>query len=371
LEKTDEVAEAKSSCYKKNLLIGTLCVGSSTLGLGMCVMSGGTAPPILLTLGGKAALYGTTGFLLSKFSMQMALTEAETLRNINKKRLQALSINKKQIDKEKANNEKEIKKVNERSLMYAVKIDPGVVQEAWNSCAKRQHTFSEVKGEVYFEVNEKKVNGKFNIDAHCFGRGNNNSINGTMLHMASFYGKYNMVLTLLSAKANVLVDDEGKTPCMLAAEKNNKTVLEIFKNHCLNDFNRELLFAAEKGFGEMITSLLNAGADEKYRDEEKKWNALLWAVYQEEKEAVKACLDSGKFDVNEVCENSKQSALHIAARYNKGTIIVEMLLDDGADVENEDKDGYTAFLLAVKFNPWSGGVPQKIRDKMMERNIVA
>jgi len=51
-----------------------------------------------------------------------------------------------------------------------------------------------------------------------------------------------------------------------------------------------------------------------------------------------------------------------------GTIIFEMLSDGGANMENENKDCYTAFLLPVKLNPWSGGIPQKIRDNAGKKN---
>jgi len=380
VQKTNKVAKAKSSTSKEKFVlavasvvgtVGTVAICVATGGLPVVFAAAGTAAGDVLYVGGivgvTASISGSGGFISSMISMNRALNEAETLRNLSKKRLEHIVKEQGKIGEQEAKYNEEVKKVNERGLMYAVKIDPGVVQEAWNSCAKGELTFSKAKGEVYFEVNENKFKGKFNIDTHCFGRGKNNCISGTMLHMASFYGQENMVRTLLNAGANILVDIEGKTPCLLAAEKGNEIVLEIFKSHSLDNFDRELLLAAEKGSGKAITLLLNAGADEKTQDEQKKWNALLWAVYEAGEEAVKACLESGKFNVNEVCENSKQNALHIAALYNKTNSIVEMLLDGGAEVQMKDSDGYTAFLLAIKYNPWrSGGIPEKILNKMLE-----
>ena len=96
-----------------------------------------------------------------------------------------------------------------------------------------------------------------------------------------------------------------------------------------------LIYAAASGDGDIITQLIDGGADVNYRGANG-WNSLSWAVAEGNADAVEQLIDAGA-DVNVKSEsyNLKQTALIIATEEQRNSKpqyrIVSQLLAAGAD----------------------------------------
>jgi ankyrin repeat protein len=106
-----------------------------------------------------------------------------------------------------------------------------------------------------------------------------------------------------------------------------------------------LILASAAGHGEVVQSLLRAGADVNAVDE-RGWPAILRAAYFGHGAIVRALLESGASpDSRETHEGG--TALHFAARQNHPDT-VRALLDAGADPNAALSNGWTSLMWAVE-----------------------
>jgi ankyrin repeat protein len=111
------------------------------------------------------------------------------------------------------------------------------------------------------------------------------------------------------------------------------------------DYNTTLLMdAAQRGRGDLVELLLNAGAEINARSHSGS-TALMIAAEYGRKDMVELLLNAGA-DVH-AKKNNGIMALMVAAAVRNEKGIVELLLDRGADVHAKDKDGSTALILAA------------------------
>ncbi|GEM_PF-3510875 len=119
---------------------------------------------------------------------------------------------------------------------------------------------------------------------------------------------------------------------------------EMDKKHLLSKF---LFSAVDRGSSADVYTLLAAGADPNFIQENKGCNSLHLAVQKNNKDIVKVLLKAKHIDVNQVDKNG-QTALHLAAVSGFEEMIKVLVRAKNIDVNKRDYNGRTALLLAHK-----------------------
>ncbi|KAL8837870.1 MAG: hypothetical protein Q9170_002345 [Blastenia crenularia] len=101
-----------------------------------------------------------------------------------------------------------------------------------------------------------------------------------------------------------------------------------------------------KGDERTVTRLLESGADINYYSASVHFNALGAAVYWGNLSMVNLLLDRGA-EVNARCDRSGGTALCIAVSFGERGQIIQVLLDNGADINLQNKIGYTPLHVAA------------------------
>ncbi|KAJ6633813.1 Histone-lysine N-methyltransferase EHMT1 [Pseudolycoriella hygida] len=171
--------------------------------------------------------------------------------------------------------------------------------------------------------------------------------------MCAVVGGQNDILKLLiQCGADVTVKGlEGMTALHLAAKNGNitavKIIIEHYRSVSLFEFEKfintvdrggwtAIVWAAEIGHAEMVSYLLNHGADITIQDYER--NSLLhWATISNDIDTVGPVLLNGRCDVNGQNHNG-DTALHIACR-NSNSNICMLLLAYEANLDIRNKEG--------------------------------
>ncbi len=99
---------------------------------------------------------------------------------------------------------------------------------------------------------------------------------------------------------------------------------------------------------DVVRALLEKGDVEVNAADEQGWSALIHSITNGQNEIIRVLLDSRRIDVN-LCDVYGQTALHIEAEaVNKNAVIAEWLIDSGALLDIDDRDGMTPFLRAIE-----------------------
>ena len=109
-----------------------------------------------------------------------------------------------------------------------------------------------------------------------------------------------------------------------------------------------LHIASILGFVDEVKTLVDKGDVDPNAVDEQGWSALIHSITNGQNEVIRVLLDSQVVDVN-LCDVYGQTALHIEAEaVNKNAIIAEWLVESGAQLDIEDRDGMTPFLRAIE-----------------------
>lgn len=107
--------------------------------------------------------------------------------------------------------------------------------------------------------------------------------------------------------------------------------------------------ATASGLVELVSFLIDEGADEWRRDEENRWNVLHIASYFGHVDLVSFFLHrwKGLPHVNAV-DMGKRSALHLAV-YQNHEVVARLLIDAGVNVHARDQENHTAQDIALTY----------------------
>ncbi|XP_042864403.1 kinase D-interacting substrate of 220 kDa B-like [Penaeus japonicus] len=162
-------------------------------------------------------------------------------------------------------------------------------------------------------------------------------------------------VSLMSTSRTQTVMDLFESVSLMSTSR-TQTVMDLFESVSLMSNSRTqtnsngtslLLSSASGGVVASVRLLLAAGAYVNLRDENG-WTALIWAACKNHSDVVKVLLEAGA-DPNIENWNYGHAAL-VWAAYNGNPTIVQDLLNAGAEVDHRNKDGNTAFLVAVRQN---------------------
>ncbi len=163
------------------------------------------------------------------------------------------------------------------------------------------------------------------------------------LHVAAYWGMDKVLSRLLAKGMDIDTKDSyGATALHVAAKHGYESVVRLLLQNeaTINAENENgetaLYWAARNGHTSVVELLVTKKANVMTKDNEG-WSALDWAVIGEKNDVVKVLLEQG-FDAE---SDEKYGALYLAAgEGHDGT--VQMLLDDGANVNEKDWMGSTA-----------------------------
>ena len=202
--------------------------------------------------------------------------------------------------------------------------------------------------------------------------------NSTALILASAAGETAVVKLLLSRQANVeYVNKSGKTALTEAAASGYPDIVSLLIKHAGEDekkvnqitgkitrqtsnvvemlsgfknpetLNELLIKAAGEGKGRLVSGLITAGADIETRSDGKDTGFHI-AIKKGHECVVRAFLNHN-VDINVKGDND-ETALIMAVRKKKNFSTIKMLLDRGANINHQSKDGDTALIEAAKLD---------------------
>ena len=178
----------------------------------------------------------------------------------------------------------------------------------------------------------------------------------TCIHRAVFKGcSKDVVETIVDHGADVNAADKKKvTPLMLACEKGNKdatsVLLDVGADPNLADgrgatcIHRAVLESCSK---DLLETIVNHGADVNATNK-KKVTALMLACETGNKDAVNVLLDAGA-DPN-VTDGNGATCIHHAVAASCSKVMLETIVNHGADVNATNTENRTALMLACRRN---------------------
>ena len=163
------------------------------------------------------------------------------------------------------------------------------------------------------------------------------------LHVSAYWGLDEILALFLEKGIDVNSQDSyGATALQIAAKHGHESVVRLLlKNEAsINIVNKNgetaLYWAARVGHQNVVKSLLLSGANVLTKDNEG-WSALDWAVVGGKTDIVKGLLEHGV----DTHSDGRNAALYLAASEGHEDTL-QMLLDNGADVNAKDWLGSTA-----------------------------
>lgn len=178
---------------------------------------------------------------------------------------------------------------------------------------------------------------------------------------------YQNVSTILSSSPDINInasDMEGYTSLHRAIVNNDlNTVMELLKNENI-DVNSKLgievsidgwylggatplILASYLGYTDIVNALIEKGVDVKAKDDVDGCMAIHLAAANGKNEVIDILLDKDASNINDV-DNKGNTPLHWASMKDRADT-VELLIENGADIEAKDIDNWTALHYAAAF----------------------
>uniref|UniRef100_A0A914D403 Uncharacterized protein n=1 Tax=Acrobeloides nanus TaxID=290746 RepID=A0A914D403_9BILA len=179
------------------------------------------------------------------------------------------------------------------------------------------------------------------------------------LHLAASdrSDKTEFVELLLKHQADIeLKDKYGRTSLMIAASSQNINIVLYLLGQGADPNRKDkidktaLHYAASNLYDNTLFAelLLKHGADIEIQDKDG-WTSLMEAVLYKRISIVRYLLEQGS-DPNRKDNRDKTALHHAALNLKDNKLIVELLLKHGADINIQDKDGWTSLMRAVSIN---------------------
>ena len=191
---------------------------------------------------------------------------------------------------------------------------------------------------LLFALNERSLNASRVISALVDAGANvdikRDEDGSTPLLLAAHYAQDPEIINIL-VKAGSYIEEKNKygyTPLMLAVRKNGSNA-QIAIALILNNAD------------------VNAAFDKKYDDEDK-MTPLMYAVSEymlNDPKVIRALVDAGA-GIDAKNAKDERTPLLIAAANANNTEVIDILIKAGSKIEEKDKYGYTALMLALKNN---------------------
>jgi ankyrin repeat protein len=176
----------------------------------------------------------------------------------------------------------------------------------------------------------------------------------TALHMAAAGGDADIVLALLDARANANIkDSRGDSPLHVASFYGHAYVVQILINRgaVLEERNNAgftaLHYASLNGHMEAVKTLLDAGADVNAQNFQTGATAILIATIGNLIDVVRLLIANGGDPT--IPTDFGVSALHEAAAVKGSNALMELLINEGLDVDTLNYDGVTVLEFATYY----------------------
>ena len=188
-----------------------------------------------------------------------------------------------------------------------------------------------------------------------------------MVAASSGYIELSRVLMESGAKVDA-TGYHGISPILMATKGRHKRIVEdlIFHKVDVNTVNDEnisaLIIAAGAGELDLVELLVSAGADVNLREISNN-TALSWAIFQTQEEVVRYLLQNGASESISYMNAYGMKCIHLATVKNN-TSILQMLLDNGANISDVNKEGKTALHFAAEIRNMEG-----IAEFLIEKGI--
>ena len=171
----------------------------------------------------------------------------------------------------------------------------------------------------------------------------------TALHLTSEKGMLAIVEKLIEKGADVNIQDEDGDTALIGAcqYKQSDVALALLNVDGIevdlanNNGETALHRASSKGMLSVVEELIEKRANAKMQDKDG-YTALMVACYDRHTDIALALLKHSNINVD-LANNKGETALHHASHHGM-LAVVEKLIEKDADVNKQDKDGYTALI---------------------------
>lgn len=180
------------------------------------------------------------------------------------------------------------------------------------------------------------------------------------LFVACQEGYFDIVVQLFAyekkPEIDIITNDED-TPLIIASKRGHEKIVEYLLKHNETEFKVDvnscdiygetsLMLAAKLGYTKVVVHIINREADDRLKNNDDK-TALYMAAERKQDIVLKQLLEFSTVTVNEPRACDGMTPLMVSSK-NGHISTVEILLTYGADVNQCNRDGQNAFLLALE-----------------------